>query len=110
MYTFQCIDQINDYMMIYVYIYILHIIHTFPWDILVTSSRRGSSFQVASTTSMGYKLPSQALSAARDNSRRAHGFVQLGVVWVAGSCGELVLSENVVYPIVPNGFADHYPY
>ena len=20
------------------------------------------------------------------------------------------LSENVVYPIVPNGFADHYPY
>ena len=23
---------------------------------------------------------------------------------------ELGLSENVVYPIVPNGFADHYPY
>ena len=22
----------------------------------------------------------------------------------------LGLSENVVYPIVPNGFADHYPY
>ena len=20
------------------------------------------------------------------------------------------MSENVVYPIVPNGFADHYPY
>ena len=62
----------------YIYI-ILHVIHIFPWDILGTSSRRGSSFQVASTTSMGYKLPSQALSAARDNSRRAHGFVQLGV-------------------------------
>ena len=23
--------------------------------------------------------------------------------------GNLGLSENVVYPIVPNGFADHYP-
>ena len=23
---------------------------------------------------------------------------------------KLGLSENVVYPIVPNGFADHYPY
>ena len=23
---------------------------------------------------------------------------------------ELGVSENVVYPIVPNGFADHYPY
>ena len=22
----------------------------------------------------------------------------------------LGVSENVVYPIVPNGFADHYPY
>ena len=25
-------------------------------------------------------------------------------------CIHLGLSENVVYPIVPNGFADHYPY
>ena len=24
--------------------------------------------------------------------------------------GYLGMSENVVYPIVPNGFADHYPY
>ena len=24
-------------------------------------------------------------------------------------CGNLGVSENVVYPIVPNGFADHYP-
>ena len=23
---------------------------------------------------------------------------------------DLGVSENVVYPIVPNGFADHYPY
>ena len=23
---------------------------------------------------------------------------------------EMGMSENVVYPIVPNGFADHYPY
>ena len=29
-----------------------------------------------------------------------------------GSFGKthLGVSENVVYPIVPNGFADHYPY
>ena len=24
--------------------------------------------------------------------------------------GYMGVSENVVYPIVPNGFADHYPY
>ena len=23
---------------------------------------------------------------------------------------QMGVSENVVYPIVPNGFADHYPY
>ena len=27
-----------------------------------------------------------------------------------GSPPEMGVSENVVYPIVPNGFADHYPY
>ena len=33
-----------------------------------------------------------------DFSRGCHGMSDMG------------LSENVVYPIVPNGFADHYPY
>ena len=30
--------------------------------------------------------------------------------WFRGASGHMGLSENVVYPIVPNGFADHYPY
>ena len=29
---------------------------------------------------------------------------------VGESSIEMGVSENVVYPIVPNGFADHYPY
>ena len=29
---------------------------------------------------------------------------------VSNASKHLGVSENVVYPIVPNGFADHYPY
>ena len=29
--------------------------------------------------------------------------------YVKGRCNQVGVSENVVYPIVPNGFADHYP-
>ena len=32
------------------------------------------------------------------------------VIKFIGSMSHMGVSENVVYPIVPNGFADHYPY
>ena len=36
-------------------------------------------------------------------------FILVQHPYSSDSLGEMGVSENVVYPIVPNGFADHYP-
>ena len=43
------------------------------------------------------------------DKQEAKTVVKLGVLSIL-IISYLGLSENVVYPIVPNGFADHYPY
>ena len=52
-------------------------------------------------------VPRHAAAGDAGQTREFHGIPD---DWMCMMLGDRGVSENVVYPIVPNGFADHYPY
>ena len=79
----------------------MHCIRWYPNVILLTDRGFGDQCS-AMTQPVGWFV--SKIDRRRES---AMGFFEPGFTkesWYLG------LSENVVYPIVPNGFADHYPY
>ena len=70
-----------------------------------------TSPKAAFNAAMGEALDTRAAKAAPGASRRSlKVFPAPRCRLRAAKASYLGLSENVVYPIFPNGFADHYPY